>query len=140
MNGVATGLGTAAAHSADAGRAVARIPPADGDRFRLDAQLVGDELGEGAFEAGPMRRRAGNRADRAIRTDGDLPVLRPAAGDLDATGEPDADELAAGAPLGHLPREWIDVDRCQRAVERSGVVAAVVDRAARLRYGRHRAG
>ena len=93
-----------------------------------DAELVGDELGEGGLVPLAVGGRAREHGDAPVvghHHVGDLLVLEAA--DLHVRGRADADQPALPARRLLLAAERLVPCRLERVVQRPGVVAAVVD-------------
>ncbi len=94
----------------------------------LDAELIGDDLGEHREMPLPLRADAGRDADLAVGLHLHFGALiRADAGAFDVTGDADADMAALRAQLRLLLGEEVAVaDHLQRLVEDRLVIAAVV--------------
>ena len=109
-----------------------------GDPLDRDAGLVAGQHRPGGGVPLAVRRGAGQDGGGAVRVDldvGDLvgSTFHRDAGDLDVHRQADAQlgGVAAGAPVGLLSAQRVVARGGQHPVERSGVVAGVVDRTGR---------
>src|SRR5690242_8533989 len=110
----------------------------DGDVLDGQAQLFGDDLGEGGLVALALGLHADAHDGRAGGVDADLSAVEhldaqdvegirgAGADDLGEGGDADAHQLAAGALLGLLAAQRGVADLVERFLERGGVVAGVV--------------
>src|SRR5262249_27031501 len=90
-------------------------------------QVIGHDLGEGRLVPLPVRARARDRRDLARPFHLDAATLPPERARLDVRAEPDAHDLATGAPGRLLAAQAVVVGGGEGALQDKRVVAGVVD-------------
>ena len=113
-----------------------RVAVTDRHDVRLHAEVIGDDLGERRLVALAVWARTRDRGDGAGALHAHHTALPAERGRLDVEREPDADQLAAAAPLGVRAAQRGVVGGVERALKHGPIVAGVVDLAGRRREGK----